>query len=177
MSKNVKKNYIYNVLYQILAVLAPLISAPYLSRVLQPDGIGKISFVESVVSHFSLIAVMGINSYGQREISYVQDNIEKRSEVFWNTKVLGFCTSGVVILFYVIFSLFQKENSILYLILTLNLLAVFFDITWFFQGIEDFAKTVARNMAIKVVQIFFVFIFIKEKNDLMLYLFGVGFLP
>ena len=174
MSKTVKKNYIYNVAYQILVVLAPLVTAPYLSRVIQPDGIGKISFIESVVSHFSLIAVMGISSYGQREISYVQDDLEKRSEVFWNTKLLGFCTSGITILVYMLFTLFQKENSLLYLILTLNLLAVFFDITWFFQGMEDFAKTVTRNLIIKILQILFIFVFIKEKKDMILYVFGLG---
>ena len=172
--KSIKKNYIFNVAYQILTILTPLITAPYLSRVLQPDGIGRASFAESIVSYFSLVAVMGISSYGQREISYVQNDISKRSEVFWNAKILGFCTSGVTIIFYIVFALFQKENSTLYLILTLNLIANFFDITWFFQGMEDFAKTVTRNAIVKIMQICYIFLFVKDKTDLPLYVLGIG---
>ena len=80
--KSIKKNYIFYVVYQIFTFLTPLITSPYLSRILYPDGIGMVSFVESVVSYFSLVAVMGVSSYGQRELSYVQNDVEKRSEVF-----------------------------------------------------------------------------------------------
>ena len=172
--KSIKKNYIFNVAYQVLIILTPLITAPYLSRVLQPDGIGTVSFVESIVSYFSLVAVMGVSSYGQREISYVQNDIEKRSEVFWNTKLLGFCTSGITIILYIVFALLQKNNSTIYLILSLNLVSVFFDITWFFQGMEDFAKTVTRNVIFKIINIAYIFAFVKSKNDIIIYVFGLG---
>ena len=173
--KNIKINYIFNVAYQILTLLTPLITAPYLSRVLQPDGIGSVSFAESIVSYFLLFAVMGISTYGQREISYVQNDPEKRSKVFWNTKILSFITSGNVIVVYLIFAAFQRENSTFYIILTLNLVSAFFDITWFFQGMEDFAKTVTRNAIFKILNIVYIFIFIKDKADLNLYVFGIGF--
>lgn len=173
-NKSIKKNYLFNVAYQILVLLIPLITAPYLSRVLQPDGIGTVSFAESIVSYFSLVAVMGISTYGQREISYVQNDIEKRSEVFWNTKVLSFIISGAIILLYLVFATLKKEDSVIYYILTLNLVAVFFDITWFFQGMEDFARTVTRNAVFKVLNIIYIFIFIKNKGDLNLYVLGLG---
>lgn len=172
--KSIKKNYIYNVAYQILTLLTPLITAPYLSRVLQPDGIGKISYAESIVSYFSLFATMGITSYGQREISYAQDDLEKRSEAFWNTKILGIFTSGVVTIIYVIFAFFQKEDFPVYLVLSLNLVSLIFDISWFFQGIEDFEKTVTRNILFKALQIVYIFVFVKDKNDLVLYVLGLG---
>ena len=172
--KSIKKNYIFNVAYQILTLITPFITAPYLSRVLQPDGIGRVSFAESIVSYFSLIAVMGIATYGQREISYVRDNVEKRSETFWNTKILEFCTSGLTVLLYLFFAIFQKENLSIYLILTLNLVSVFFDITWFFQGMEDFEKIVIRNAIFKLLQIIYIFIFVKDKGDIALYVFGMG---
>ena len=69
--KSIKKNYIYNVSYQILTLITPFITAPYLSRVLGPDGVGSVSYAESVVSYFCLFATLGITLYGQREISYV----------------------------------------------------------------------------------------------------------
>ena len=171
---DVKLNYIYNAAYQVLMLIAPLITAPYLSRVLEPDGVGTVSYVESIVSYFTLFATMGISIYGQREISYVQDDIKKRTVVFWNTKVLGFCTSIAASVVYVIFALLQKEQSTLYLILTLNLVAVFFDITWFFQGMEEFGKTVARNAVVKLLQIAYFFLFIKTKDDMPLYVLGLG---
>lgn len=172
--KSIKLNYIFNVAYQILTLLTPFITAPYLSRVLHPDGIGTVSFVESVVSYFSLVAVVGISTYGQREISYVQNDFEKRSEVFWNTKILGFCTSSAAILVYILFALCQKQNSDIYLVFTLILVSNFFDITWFFQGLENFGKIVVRNTALKITQIAFIFIFVKEKDDLLIYAIGIG---
>ncbi len=172
--KNVKLNYIYNVSYQILLLAAPLLTAPYLSRVLEPDGVGTASYVESIVAYFTLFATMGISTYGQREISYVQDDTEKRSQVFWNTKVLGFCTSAVAAAVYVAFAALKQELSTLYLILSLNLAAVFFDITWFFQGMEEFGKTVTRNAAFKLLQLAYIFLFVKTKEDLPLYVMGLG---
>ena len=172
--KSIKKNYDYNVAYQILTVITPLITAPYLSRVLGPDGVGTVSFVESIVSYFTLFATLGITSFGQREISYVQDDIQKRSMVFWNTKILGFCTSGIALLIYFAFSVMQGENSPIYLILSLNIVAVFFDITWFFQGVEEFGKIVVRNTIIKVANIAFIFILVKDKTDILIYAIGIG---
>lgn len=175
MQRNgVKINYLYNALYQSLVLITPIFTVPYLSRVLQPDGIGMASYLESIVAYFSLFAAMGIPIYGQREISYVQGDAAKRSTVFWNTKILGFCTSGAVIFIYILFALLQKGQRTFYLILTLNLVASFFDVTWFFQGMEEFRKTVMRNMIIKFLHIGYIFLFIKSKNDLALYILGQG---
>ncbi len=157
-----------------MLLVMPLAVAPYLSRVLKPDGVGTVSYVESIVSYFSLFAAMGIPTYGQREISYVQGDAVKRSAVFWNTKILEFCSSSVAILVYVVFALMQREMVTLYLILTLNLISVFWDVSWFFQGMEEFGKTVACNMVIKLLQIMYIFLFVKSKDDLPLYLMGFG---
>ena len=98
--KSVKKNYIYNVTYQLLLLITPLITTPYLSRVLQADGVGTVSFAESVVSYFVLFATLGITTYGQREISYCQDDRKKRTSVFWETKSLEVITSIIVLIIY-----------------------------------------------------------------------------
>ncbi len=172
--RSVKRNYIYNAAYQILLLVAPMIVAPHLSRALGADGVGTASYVESIAAYFALFAAMGITAYGQREIAYVQDDVEKRSEVFWNTKLLEFLSSAAAILLYVIFALRQKENSRLYLLLTFNLAAVFFDVTWFFQGMEEFGKTVTRNAVVKVLQIAYIFLFVRTRDDLPLYVLGLG---
>ncbi|OUP22369.1 polysaccharide biosynthesis protein [Lachnoclostridium sp. An196] len=172
--KSIKKNYIYNLSYQVLILFTPLITTPYISRVLGADGIGEVSFTESVASYFVLFATLGITTYGQREISYVQENRKKRSVVFWNTKVLEFITSTIAIILYVIFS-FHQKNVNLSLIFTLNILAVFVDVTWLFQGLEEFGKIVLRNIIVKILNIAYLFLVIRSSNDVNLYAFGLCF--
>ncbi len=172
--KSIKLNYIYNLSYQILLLLTPLITMPYLARALKADGVGTVSFAESIVSYFVLVATLGITTFGQREISYVQDNKAKRSQIFWETKILEAIISLIVIAVYVPFALFQKEQM-LYLFLVFNLLAVLFDVVWFFQGLEEFGKIAIRNIFFKIINIIFIFVFVRSKDDAVIYAFGIGF--
>ena len=174
--KSIKKNYIYNLVYQIFLLLTPFITTPYISRVIGADGIGTVSYAESVVSYFVLFATLGITTYGQREISYVQDSIEKRSELFWNTKILEILSSTIVLITYLIFVGFQNNNDI-FLILSFNIVAVFVDITWLLQGLEEFGKIVVRNLILRIFSIIFIFMFVKTSNDVFLYAFGLAFFP
>lgn len=171
--KSIKKNYILNLGYQILLLLTPLITTPYISRTLGADGIGDVSYAESIVSYFTLFATMGITTYGQREISYVQNSVEKRSIVFWNTKILSFVTSMVALLAYLMLSLFQ-DNTLIYLVLSLNIINVFLDVTWFFQGLEEFGKIVLLNTLFKFINVIYVFLFIKTKSDVAMYALGLA---
>ena len=172
--KSIKKNYIYNLCYQILLLITPLITTPYLSRVLGADGVGTVSYAESIVSYFTLFATLGMTTYGQREISYVQDSKEKRTRVFWEIKLLEVIISLFVLAVYIPFSLGQT-NQVMYLILGFNLLAVIANVTWFFQGMEEFGKIVLRNLAFKIFSIIYIFVFVRSKDDLNLYVFGIAF--
>lgn len=171
--KSIRKNYLFNAVYQVLLILVPLITAPYLSRVLEPDGVGTVSYVESVVSYFVLFATMGITTYGQREISYVQEDRRRRSIAFWNTKILGVCSAMIALTLYIVFAMVQ-DNSSIYMALSLNIIAVLIDITWFFQGMEEFGKIVIRNIVLKCLHIAYIFLLIRQKSDLPLYVFGLG---
>lgn len=172
--KSLKKNYLYNLIYQILSLLTPLITTPYLSRVLGANGIGTVSYIESIVSYFALFAVLGINLYGQREISYCRDNLSKRSLVFWETKILQTISGVVVLLGFVIFALFQ-ENKILFLIFSFNIIAVLVDVVWFLQGMEEFGKIVLRNVILKIIGVVYIFTVVKTQNDIAQYVFGLSF--
>ena len=132
---SIKKNYIYNVTYQLLNILIPLVTIPYISRTLGADGIGVVSYAESVVAYFTLFASMGISIYGQREISYVQDSKAERSRIFWETKLLSLATVSIALLAYLVFWC-NQEDKLLYGILVLNIFAVLADVSWFFQGME-----------------------------------------
>ena len=170
---SIKNNYIYNVIYQILLVLTPLITRPYLSKVFGADGIGRISFVESIASYFMLFAALGINTYGQREISYYQDDKIKTSEVFYNTFVLKLITSLVVLITYILLSIYCFKSYI-YLAFAVSIISVLVDITWFFSGIEDFFSIVTRNVFFKILSIIYIFVFIKTKDDMVLYCISIG---
>jgi len=172
--KSIKRNYIYNVSYQVLLLITPLITTPYLSRILGADGVGTVSYAVSIVSYYTLFATLGITIYGQREISYAQDDKLKRTLIFWETKALEVITSASVLVIYILFCLFQ-ENRQLCLILAFNILAVLVDVVWLFQGMEEFEKIVLRNFRFKILSIIYIFIFVRTKEDIVSYAFGLAF--
>jgi O-antigen/teichoic acid export membrane protein len=175
MGKSVKKNYIYNLIYQILTIILPLATTPYLSRVLQADGIGTVSYATSIVSYFVLFANVGIATYGQRQISYVQDSIEDRSRVFWETQVLKLITTSISLAVYIPFAIFVVNSDLtwMYLILSVQIFSVCLDSAWFFQGMEEFGKIVGRNIIFRVISIVFIFVLVRRKEDLIYYVLGV----
>ena len=144
--KSIKKNYMYNLIYQILTLITPFITTPYLSRVLGANGVGTYSYIDSVCSYFVLFATLGLTTFGQREVSYVQDDRKKRTIIFWETNIIELVASMLCMVAYVIFSLNQADAN-LYLVLVFNLLSVIANISWFFQGMEEFGKIVLRNFA------------------------------
>lgn len=173
MKKSIEKNYLYNAAYQFLLFFIPVATMPYLSRVLEPDGVGTASYVQSVVAYFVFGAVLGSSTYGQREIAFSQGTMEDRTRVFWEVKSIQVITSVLAILCYFVFSILQ-DQPILYLVLSFNIISCIADVSWFFQGIEEFGLIVFRNAVIKVMWLVFIFVFIKSPNDLILYLLGTA---
>ena len=171
MSKSVKKNYIYNMLFQILKVAMPILTAPYIARTLGAQGNGIYGFTISIVTYFILIGGIGIDLYGQREIAFVQDNKKERSRVFWELFLLKLITMSIsMVTFFFVFGI-QGEYQWYYRILLLEMLANLIDVAWFFQGIEDFKKTAIRNIIVKLLSVASIFLFVKTENDVWIYLF------
>ncbi len=169
--KSITKNYIYNLLYQILITIVPLITTPYLSRVLGAEKIGIYSYTLSITTYFILLGSLGVGTYGQREIAYVRDNEKLRTKTFYEILILRFVTLLIsMVLFYITFAS-RGEYSCYYKILMLEIIANMIDISWFFQGQEEFKKTVMRNTVVKVISIICIFLFIKNQNDLIKYFF------
>lgn len=167
--KSIVKNYIYNLIYQMLTIVLPLVTTPYLSRVLGAGPIGIYGYTLSIVTYFILFGSLGIAMYGQREIAYVQDKKEEQSKNFWEIVIFRVITMTVaLIIFYLTFCL-KGEYSLYYKILILELVANAIDISWYFQGVEDFGKTVVRNIIVKSLSLVCIFIFIKSPEDLWKY--------
>lgn len=173
--KSIKMNYIYNTGYQILNLIVPLLTTPYISRVLGVDAIGIYSFTASIVSYFTLFAAMGTATYGQREISYLQNDRKQRTRTFWEIELLSIISTFFVLALYFIFIL-SKGFSLIYIIQSLSIIAVATDITWLFAGMEEFGRIVVRNSITKLLNILFVFLMVRSVGDLNLYIFGLCFL-
>lgn len=174
MSKSVSKNYIYNVSYQLLLLITPFITTPYLSRVLKPAGIGTYSYTYSIVSYFILLASLGVANYAQREIAYHQDSPHLQSRTFYEVNLIRFLLVGIsLVTYYFVVSRFAGDHLI-YWYQALNIIAVLFDISWFFQGLEEFGKIVFRNFIIKLVNIILIFTLIHQPSDLNKYVALLG---
>lgn len=171
--KSLTKNYIYNASYQVLALITPLITTPYLSRVLEADGIGVYSFTTSIVSYFTMFGVLGTLSYGNREIAYLQEDRKTRSKVFWEVEFLSVITAVIALVAYLFFILFfAKEYHVIYVIQMISFLTIALDITWLLQAMEEFGKIVGRNLFFKILSIVYVFAFVRTKEDLILHVAG-----
>ena len=166
---SVKKNFLYSTFFEIISVITPFITAPYLSRVLGAEGIGIQSYTTSVQTYFSMFAALGTLSYGAREIAQNRDDQYKRSKLFWEIELMTVISSLICLAGWGILILSTSQYREFYIILTLNLFATMVDITWFFKGLEQFRLIVIRNFIIKMINIGAMFLFVKDKDDLLLY--------
>lgn len=171
MSK-ITTNFIYNVALTISTFLINLIIFPYVSRILGVDNIGRVGFVNNVISYFSLFALLGIRTVGIREIAAAGNDRKKRSEVYSSLMSLLGVTTFVVTIIYIIcvffIPRFAQEKELL-LIGTSSLFFTSFLIEWFYQGIEDFRYITIRTVLIKILYAVAVFAFVKAADDIYFY--------
>lgn len=173
MGKN-KKNYLYNISYQLFALFVPLITTPYISRTLSVEGIGTYSYTYSMMRYFWLLMALGTATYGTRLIGVCYKSKKDRSENFWGLFILKFILFMIFGFCYIIYSLCFANSKIIALIQGIYLIGVLLDITWFFQGMEDFGKVAFKNFIVKVLNVIFIFIFIKNEDDLIFYILGLA---
>lgn len=172
---SLKKNIMLSTFYQILKIVTPLITAPYVSRVLGVGKIGIYSYTSSIAMYFTLFGGLGTSTYGTREIARVRNDEQKRSQTFWEIEILSIITTMVSILVWGVFTTLNTKYRGYYAVLTFNLLAVMFDISWFYAGIERFQYTVGWNSFFKILSVIALFIFVHKPSDLLLYTFLMAF--
>jgi len=167
---DLKKNFIYNVAYQILILILPIITIPYVSRVLGATGIGTYSYSYSIASAFALFMLLGINNYGNRMIARCRDDKEEVSKKFWGIYILQVTMSLLVIFLYMLYvNFFYTEYRIVSNLQIIYLLGVAIDINWFFFGMEKFKVTVMRNTIVKLVSFICILLFVKKTEDIYIY--------
>ncbi|MBZ5986785.1 oligosaccharide flippase family protein [Leuconostoc gelidum] len=168
--KSLFKNYLYTATYQFLLLVLPIVTLPYVSRVLLPKGIGLNAWVYSVNSYFVMFAVLGLTVYAQREIATKRENQLEMSRVFWRIEFASLFMGILSLLCYVIFVAYYDRYTVFLMAYALSIVAVIFDISWLFSGMEKFKILAFRNIVVKLLAVFFIFIFVRSSNDLLLYI-------
>lgn len=179
IKSNAKLNYLYSTAYSILNMLLPLITSPYISRVVGAEGLGIYSYNYSIANYFMLFAMMGINNYGNRNIAKVRDNREELDTVFSEMYSMQLMLSSVMLFVYCGYVLFfVKENRLIAFIQILMVASPAVTVSWFFMGIEQFKITVTRNFIVKLLTFVSIFVFVRNRSDLWKYtlIMAIGFL-
>lgn len=173
--ESLKKNILYNTCYQILILILPLITAPYISRVLGADNIGVYSYTQAFANYFVLFSMLGVNNYGNRIIAQVRDERKKLSITFWEVYTLQLIMTIFVSTIYLLYVLYYiKENRQIYILQFMYVISAAFDINWFCFGLEKFKITVTRNSIIKVLDAIAIFVFVNSTSDLGIYTFIIA---
>lgn len=165
----VLKNYAYNLSYQLLVIVLPIITTPYVTRIFSSKDLGTYGYFNSIVTYFILLATLGVANYGTKEISGHRKDIRKN---FWGIYTLQLIATILSLVLYTSLCLFfpGMQNMVAY-ILGLSLISKGMDISWLFQGLEDFRRITARNTTVKVLGVISIFLFVKTPGDLYLYVF------
>lgn len=171
----IAENVVYNIALTLSTFLINLVLFPYVSRVLGVDYVGKIGFVNNLITYFSLFSIWGIRSLGIREIAACGDDAKKRSEVFSSLLAFLVITTTIVSIIYIValFTVprFKADHSLL-LLGSISLFFSSFLIEWFYQGMENFRYIAIRTVAIRIIYAFLVFFLVKSSSHYLMY-FGL----
>jgi len=171
MKKNnsIRTNFLYQICYELLHILLPVVTSPYISRAIGADGLGVFSYSYSVASYFVLFSMLGIKNYGNRVIAQARDNSTTLNATFSSLLCIHIIVSLVFSMAYGAFVFSTKENRLYLMIQIFYVISALFDISWFYFGIEHFKTTVIRNIIVKLLTVACTFVVVRNKGDLWKY--------
>lgn len=170
--KSLKVNYFYNMIFTCLNLIFPLITAPYVSRVLGPENLGKVNFATAFANWFILLSAFGTIAYGVREVAKVKEDKDKLNKLFSELLVIKFFITLILIIvyFFIIITIGKFSNELnLYLIFSVNIMLNIFNIDWFYQGIENYRYITIRSGGLKLISIISMFMMIKTEESYVIY--------
>lgn len=177
MSKNIKSikfNFIMNFILTVSNFLFPLITFPYVSRVLLPEGTGKVAFALSIVSYFTLFASFGVATYGIRAIAQVRDDKERLSKTMHELLFINIISMTIVYVALAVAILVVPKFAIekeLFWVTSLFILFTIVGVEWLYKGLEKYQYITVRTIVFKIASLFLVFLFVKEKSDYIIFAF------
>lgn len=171
-NKSIVKNFIMNSILNISSFIFPLITFPYVSRVLSPSGMGKVTFISSIVAYLLIIAQLGIPTYGVKMCAKVRDDREKLTKVTHELLIINIImsiVSYIILIFIMILSLkIRSENKLLVIISS----SIFFNtisVEWLYKGLEEYGYITKRSLFFKFVSVILMFIFVRNEMDYIIY--------
>lgn len=178
MKKSVLLNFLYNEIYQILVLLIPLITTPYLSRVFNSEELGRYSFYYYIAYYFSICIMLGLNNYGNRSIAKCLGEKNAIEEAFNEIFTMQLLTGFTVLALYLVFLTYICNDKVMGLCFLPLIVASMIDVNWYFYGREQFNIVLIRNSVIKIINAALIFAFVKQPSDLILYaiIISVGIL-
>lgn len=174
---SIKKNYIYLLSYQILQALTPLITSPYVSRVLGASNIGVYSIVNANFTYFQMFSVLGLATYSQINSAKLRDSREELSQFFIEVSFARLITALLSCAIYIAFVIIENRYTSLYLIKGLILFSNLIDISWLFMGLEHFSTVAIRNSIVQIFNVAAVLTFVKNPDDLWIYILIYSLTP
>ncbi|WP_195986698.1 flippase [Clostridium sp. D53t1_180928_C8] len=169
MSK-LKGNFIYSCVYQLLIILLPIITAPYVSRILGADLLGQYTYTYTIAYYFVMFVMMGISNYGNRCIA-ATENKKDRNKVFTEIYTFQLIWGGIISIIYILFIFIKNDNIdiYIYIIQFFYVISAVFDVSWYLFGREQFKLSVTRNIIIKILAVICIFTFVKNEEDIYIY--------
>ena len=170
--KSIKKNFIMNAILTMSGFIFPMISFPYISRILGPEGTGAVKFATSVVAYFAMFAQLGIPTYGIRVCAKIRDDKEKLSKTVHELLLINLLMSVIAyaVFFVSIYTVprFQKDR-LLFVIISLTILLNAIGVEFLYRALEEYSYITIRSIVFKAIGIIAMFILIKAKNDYVIY--------
>ena len=170
--KSLAKNSIYNIIYKCLNLVFPLIISAYVSRILFAEGVGKVSSAQNIVTYFSLLAALGLPTYGTKVIASCGKNRMYRNKAFSELFIIN--AGSTLICTVVHYSLvctipYFQQRSMLSIVCGLAIIFNVINVDWFYQGREEYGYIMLRSFLIKLLSLIAVFVFVKSVNDYIMY--------
>ena len=176
-NKSVKVNTILSLIQKIMNLCMPLITFPYASRILLPEGIGKVNFSHSITGYFSILAGLGISSYAIRECSKIRDDINKFSKMVKELFLINIFSMicSFLLLFLTLFFFDSLQPYILLTVICSS--SIFFEtigLSWVYSSHEDFKFVTLTTIFFQILSLIYLFLFVKSSSDIIEYtIFGV----
>ena len=172
MQKSLVKNSIYNILYNIANILFPFITSIYVSRILQPTGVGKVAAAQNIASYFTTIAALGLPSYGVREFAKVRENKIERNRLFTELLLINFVSTTLAIVGFfgvVFFNAGFNGEWLLYAACGVTVFFNYLNIDWMYQGLEEYGYITGRSLLIKSLSLVALLLLVRTRQDYVIY--------
>ena len=169
---SIKKNFVMNVILTLSSIIFPLITFPYISRILLPEGTGKVTFATSLISYFNIFAQLGIPTYGIRAVAQVRDDKEQLSRVTQELLIINLITTALSYIALAVTLIAVPrfyDDRMLYIIISFTLILNTLGIEWLYKGLEQYTYITMRSMIFKVIALVAMFLLVHEKSDYVIY--------